>query len=220
MSSRCASRSTTRRPYATPPSSPPISRPSPSRSRPTAAAILARGRLRALRRAVDVFGFHLAPLDLRQNSDVHERTVAELFAAATPGPEYLLLERGGARRAAARRAALAAPAGVAVHQLQRGDRGRAGDLPRRRGDPREPMAPAAIRTSIISKTQGVSDMLELALLLKEVGLVTAERPRRRQHRSAVRDHRGPARLRRRDGPAARRCRNTAGSSTASAASRK
>ena len=44
--------------------------------------ILARGRLRALRRAVDVFGFHLAPLDMRQNSDVHERTVAELFAAA------------------------------------------------------------------------------------------------------------------------------------------
>ncbi len=32
----------------------------------------------------------------------------------------------------------------------------------------------AIRTSIISKTDSVSDMLELALLLKEVGLVTAE----------------------------------------------
>ena len=34
---------------------------------------LARGRLRHLRRAVAVFGFHLAPVDLRQNSDVHER---------------------------------------------------------------------------------------------------------------------------------------------------
>src|SRR6202041_3578602 len=32
----------------------------------------------------------------------------------------------------------------------------------------------AIRTSIISKTDSVSDMLELALILKEVGLVTAE----------------------------------------------
>ncbi|NNC01235.1 phosphoenolpyruvate carboxylase, partial [Corallococcus exiguus] len=31
---------------------------------------LARGRLRRLRRAVDVFGFHLASIDLRQNSDV------------------------------------------------------------------------------------------------------------------------------------------------------
>ena len=37
------------------------------------AALLARGRLRTLRRAVEVFGFHLASVDLRQNSDVHER---------------------------------------------------------------------------------------------------------------------------------------------------
>ena len=44
------------------------------------AALLARGRLRDLRRAVNVFGFHLAAVDLRQNSDVHERVVAELFA--------------------------------------------------------------------------------------------------------------------------------------------
>ena len=39
--------------------------------------------LRALRRAVDVFGFHLASLDLRQHSDVHGRVVAEIFARAT-----------------------------------------------------------------------------------------------------------------------------------------
>ncbi|WP_163281920.1 phosphoenolpyruvate carboxylase, partial [Enterobacter cloacae] len=31
--------------------------------------VVARGRLRILRRAVDCFGFHLAALDLRQNSD-------------------------------------------------------------------------------------------------------------------------------------------------------
>ena len=51
-------------------------------------AILARGRLRHLRHAVAVFGFHLAGLDLRQNSDVHERTVADLFEAAAPGTGY------------------------------------------------------------------------------------------------------------------------------------
>jgi phosphoenolpyruvate carboxylase len=43
-------------------------------------AALAAGRLKRLRRAVDVFGFHLAGIDLRQNSDIHERTTAELFA--------------------------------------------------------------------------------------------------------------------------------------------
>ena len=42
-------------------------------------ALIARGRLRMLRRAVEVFGFHLASVDLRQNSDVHERVMAELF---------------------------------------------------------------------------------------------------------------------------------------------
>src|SRR3954454_15571536 len=41
--------------------------------------VIARGRLRSLRRAVDCFGFHLARLDMRQNSAVHERTVAELI---------------------------------------------------------------------------------------------------------------------------------------------
>ncbi len=47
--------------------------------------------LEGLRRAVDVFGFHLAPIDLRQNSDVHERTVAELLAAVSPGLDYRAL---------------------------------------------------------------------------------------------------------------------------------
>ena len=53
--------------------------------------ILARGRLRRLRRAVDCFGLHLASIDLRQNSDVHERTIAELLETAIPGTDYRAL---------------------------------------------------------------------------------------------------------------------------------
>src|SRR4030095_5512444 len=53
--------------------------------------VIARGRLRLLRRAVDCFGFHLARLDIRQNSAVHERTVAELLDAAMPGMSYMAL---------------------------------------------------------------------------------------------------------------------------------
>ena len=45
-------------------------------------ASLADGRLRRLLRAVQVFGFHLAPIDLRQNSEIHARSVAELLAGA------------------------------------------------------------------------------------------------------------------------------------------
>ena len=54
-------------------------------------AILAHGRLHGLRRAIGVFGFHLASLDLRQNSEVHERTVGELLEAACPGTDYTSL---------------------------------------------------------------------------------------------------------------------------------
>ena len=50
-------------------------------------ALLAQGRLRALRRAVQVFGFHLASVDLRQNSDVHERVLIELFRTGS-GADY------------------------------------------------------------------------------------------------------------------------------------
>ncbi len=46
--------------------------------------IVARGRLRFLRRAVDCFGFHLASLDMRQNSSVHERTIADFWKRSRP----------------------------------------------------------------------------------------------------------------------------------------
>jgi phosphoenolpyruvate carboxylase len=56
---------------------------------------VARGRLRGLRRAVELFGFHLAPLDLRQHSAVHERVVAELFRVGARRDGYDLLDEGG-----------------------------------------------------------------------------------------------------------------------------
>ncbi len=55
------------------------------------AAPLATGRLVPLIRAVEVFGFHLAVLDLRQNSDVHEAVIAELFASAGVTADYAAL---------------------------------------------------------------------------------------------------------------------------------
>ena len=119
-------------------SSPPISTIIAQLARERTAARSSRaGGCGRCRRAVDVFGFHLAPLDLRQNSDVHERTVAELFAAADAGSRLSGARRRGARRAAAPRIALAAPAGLALHRLQRGDDGRARGVPRRRRDPQD-----------------------------------------------------------------------------------
>jgi phosphoenolpyruvate carboxylase len=133
-------------------------------------ALLARGRLRDLRRVVDAFGFHLASLDLRQNSDVHERTVAELFEQACPDTGYRALDEG--RRIALLAAELttarplfspflpySAETNAELAVLRAAEQGQ-----RRYGR-------AAVANYVISKTDGVSDILEAALLLKEVGLL-------------------------------------------------
>ena len=141
--------------------------------RATNAGIVARGRLRSLQRAVEVFGFHLAPIDLRQNSDVHERTVAELFSAASPGLDYKALSEP--ERVELLRRELVSPRPLFSPFIAYGE-GTAGELALFRAAAviRSKYGPGAICTSIISKTDSVSDMLELALILKEVGLVTAQ----------------------------------------------
>ena len=48
---------------------------------------LVKQRLHPLIRAVEVFGFHLATVDLRQSSDKHEEVVAELLATARIEPD-------------------------------------------------------------------------------------------------------------------------------------
>jgi phosphoenolpyruvate carboxylase len=133
-------------------------------------AIVARGRLRALMRAVDVFGFHLAPIDLRQNSDVHERTVAEIFAAASPGLDYRAMSES--ERISLLRRELVSPRPLVSPFIAYSEE-TAGELGvlRAAASIRRTYGPGAIKTSIISQTESVSDMLELALLLKEVGLV-------------------------------------------------
>ncbi|MFX7804447.1 phosphoenolpyruvate carboxylase, partial [Acinetobacter baumannii] len=49
--------------------------------------VLVSPRLQPLLRAVEVFGFHLATVDLRQSSDQHERVVTELLATARIAPD-------------------------------------------------------------------------------------------------------------------------------------
>ncbi len=127
------------------------------------------GALGRLIRAVDVFGFHLATLDLRQNSDVHERTVGELLKAAGVAGNYAAL--GEDARIALLRRELASPRPLVSPHLAYGDETRgelaifaaAAKAKARYGD-------AAIVRAIISKADSVSDLLEVQLLLKEAGL--------------------------------------------------
>src|SRR5262249_22573946 len=51
----------------------------------------ARPRLTDLKRDADSLGFHLASLDMRQTSDVHERVLDELFEKAGAAPHYAAL---------------------------------------------------------------------------------------------------------------------------------
>jgi phosphoenolpyruvate carboxylase len=133
-------------------------------------ALLARGRVRRLARAVDIFGFHLARLDLRQNSDVHERTAAELFAMAGETQSYAAQGEEEKIALLCRELKTARPLASPVLAYSAETMGElaifraAHEAQGRYGKP-------AIPTSIISKTQEVSDILEAALLLREGGLL-------------------------------------------------
>jgi phosphoenolpyruvate carboxylase len=132
--------------------------------------VIARGRLRLLRRAVDCFGFHLASLDIRQNSAVHERTVAELIDAAMPGMSYLALNEE------ARVALLVSElrnARPLTSSFVKYSEETAGELAlfHAAADAHARYGSAAIPQCIISMCKGMSDMLEVALLLKEAGLI-------------------------------------------------
>jgi phosphoenolpyruvate carboxylase len=134
------------------------------------AATLAGDRLATLRFALRTFGFHLAALDLRQNADVHEETVAELLRVAGVEVDYPVLAEDA--RVALLLHELATPRPLRSPFATYGERTRAelailetaADAHRRYGRD-------AIPHYVISKCQSVSDLLEVGLLLKEVGLV-------------------------------------------------
>lgn len=134
-------------------------------------ALLADGRLRALRKAVSAFGFHLTALDLRQNSEVHEAVMDELMREAGVAPSYASLPEEERQRLLL--AELASPRALRsafadYSELTRGELAifEAAAAAHRR------LGAAAIRQYVISKTDNVSDLLEVAVLLKEAGLVT------------------------------------------------
>src|SRR6186713_776289 len=132
--------------------------------------VIARGRLRSLRRAVDCFGFHLARLDIRQNSAVHERTVAELFDAAIPGMSYLDLNEEARVNLLLSELRSARPLSSAFVKYSEETLGELAVF-RAAAEAHARFGTDVIHQCIISMCKGMSDMLEVAVLLKEVGLV-------------------------------------------------
>ncbi|MGH7242178.1 MAG: phosphoenolpyruvate carboxylase [Phycisphaerales bacterium] len=132
-----------------------------------------RGRLADAIARARVFGTHLATLDIRQHSRVHEAVVGELLALAGVTAEYASLPE--AKRVELLRAELAqarplrsqdSPLSAQASELMLTLSGvrKAVEQDRR-----------SVRSYIISMTHGVSDILEVLLLTKEAGLTRAVR---------------------------------------------
>ena len=127
-------------------------------------------RLHPLIRAVDVFGFHLATVDLRQSSDKHEEVVAELLATARIEANYSALNEAAKRKLLMD--LLADARALQVHGITYSAHTQ-GELAIFSAAKvmRQRFGTDAIRHYIISHTETVSDLLEVLLLQKEVGLM-------------------------------------------------
>jgi phosphoenolpyruvate carboxylase len=131
---------------------------------------LAHGRLATLQRKVSLFGFHLAPIDLRQSSEEHARAVAELLARAGVASDYGEMDETG--RVAVLAQELSGPRPLRVPHLKYSELVEnelailaAAAEGRRRFGAR------AVPHYVISHCSSVSDLLEVGVLLREAGLL-------------------------------------------------
>ena len=134
------------------------------------AQALAAQRLDPLIRAVEVFGFHLATVDLRQSSDQHEKAVSELLHTARIEKDYASLDETSKRDVLMKLLNDARPLripGAAYTEHTQSELA----IFEAALAARATYGAEAIRHYIISHTETVSDLLEVLLLQKEVGLM-------------------------------------------------
>jgi phosphoenolpyruvate carboxylase len=137
------------------------------------AGFVASDALRDVIRRVEVFGFHFAVLDVREHADVHRKAIAEILSELGVEADYENLPEADRmaileREIADRRPLI--PLDISgfgastrevvetfrmMYELLRGPH------------------PGAIGSYIVSGTSGPADLLEVLLLMKEVGLARA-----------------------------------------------
>lgn len=135
------------------------------------------GEFAELLQAVDIFGFYLASIDLRQDSSIHEACVAELLATAGIEPDYKSLSEEV--KCQVLLASLTQdPRPLSSNLLPRSEQLETElTIFQMARQLKDKMGEDIIRQHIISHSESVSDLLELAILLKEVGLVDQKRAR-------------------------------------------
>ncbi len=131
---------------------------------------LTRPRLDTLRRAAGIFGFHLATLDMRQSSDVHERVLGELFRVAGVVADYASLTEQ--EKVMLLLAELDQPRLLRSPYIDYSDE-TVSELAVLKAARliRADFGGRAIRNYIISHTETVSDLLEVLVLQRETGLL-------------------------------------------------
>ncbi|WP_025918291.1 phosphoenolpyruvate carboxylase [Herminiimonas sp. CN] len=136
-------------------------------------AALIKPRLSALKRATEIFGFHLATLDMRQSSDVHEQVLNELFAHSGVEKNYAALSEE--QKIALLRHELNQPRLMYSPYIEYSDQTNSElSVLRAAREIRHRFGDRAIRNYIISHTETVSDLLEVLLLQKEAGLLRSQ----------------------------------------------
>jgi len=131
--------------------------------------IIADARVLPLKRAVQTFGFHLAPVDLRQNSAVHESVVAELLAGCGLCADYAALDETAKVALLSRELESARLLASPYMKLSESALGELAIF-RKAAEVHARFGAAALPRMIISKGESLSDLLEVATLCKEVGL--------------------------------------------------
>lgn len=138
---------------------------------------LLTGDFSELLQAVDVFGFYLATIDMRQDSSVNEACVAELLKSANIVDDYSALSEEEKVK-------------VLLKELQEDPRTLSSTNAEKSEQLQKELAifqtarylkdklgDEVIKQHIISHTESVSDMFELAIMLKEVGLLDKQKAR-------------------------------------------
>lgn len=140
-------------------------------------ANLLKGDLTELLEAIEAFGFYLASIDMRQDSSIHEASVAELLASAKIVADYSSLSEEEKCQVLLQELVEDPRILSATHMPKSEQLEKELAIFAAARELKDKLGEEVIKQHIISHSEAVSDLLELALLLKEVGLVDAERAR-------------------------------------------
>jgi phosphoenolpyruvate carboxylase len=130
---------------------------------------LADGAVRDFAWCVEVFGLHLATLDLRQHAERHEAAINEVLARVGVHGAFSSLDEPARTTLLARELECSRPL-VPAHLSFSPETNETIDTFRTAAAVLEQLSPGAIDTYVISMTRGPSDILATLLLAKEAGI--------------------------------------------------